>query len=42
MPELPEVETVRRTLTKWCKDKMILDVDFKYYKVLEDIDKDVY
>ena len=26
MPELPEVETVRKTLTRWSKDKIIKDV----------------
>lgn len=37
MPELPEVETVRRTLLNWCKGKVIKDVEIFYYKVLEDI-----
>lgn len=38
MPELPEVETVRRTLIKWCKGKCIKDVYLHYPKVLENID----
>lgn len=38
MPELPEVETVRRTLVSWCKDKVIRDVEIFYNKVLEDVD----
>jgi formamidopyrimidine-DNA glycosylase len=37
MPELPEVETVRRTLVSWCKNKKILDVELFYPKVLENI-----
>ena len=28
MPELPEVETVRRVLVKWVKDRVIKDVKF--------------
>ena len=42
MPELPEVETVRRTLVEWCKGKKILDVNIHYLKVLEDIDFDIF
>ena len=42
MPELPEVETVRRTLVNWCKGKKILDVNIHYLKVLEDIDFDIF
>ena len=37
MPELPEVETVRKTLISWSKDKVIKDVYLHYDKVLEDI-----
>ena len=29
MPELPEVETVRRVLFKWVKDRVIKDVKFR-------------
>lgn len=38
MPELPEVETIKRTLINWCKGKTIKDVEIKYEKVLENID----
>jgi formamidopyrimidine-DNA glycosylase len=38
MPELPEVETVRKTLTRWSKDKIIKDVIIHYKNVLENID----
>lgn len=38
MPELPEVETVRRTLLSWCKGRKILDIDIHYHKVLEGIE----
>lgn len=40
MPELPEVETVRRTLVDWCKGKMITDANIFYNKVLIGIDFD--
>lgn len=42
MPELPEVETVRKTLTNWCKGKKILNVNMYYSKVLEDINYDEF
>ncbi len=37
MPELPEVETVRRTLVLWCKGQRIKDVNIVYNKVLDGI-----
>ena len=37
MPELPEVETVRRTLVSWSKNRVIKDVIIHYNNVLEDI-----
>ena len=37
MPELPEVETVRKTLLKWCENRVIKDVIIHYNNVLEDI-----
>ena len=37
MPELPEVETVRRTLVNWSQNKVIKDVVIHYNNVLEDI-----
>lgn len=42
MPELPEVETVRKTLINWCKDKVINDVDIYYKNVLTGIDFDTF
>ncbi len=42
MPELPEVETVRRTLETKIIDKTIKNVDVYYDKMLEDIDKDTF
>ena len=42
MPELPEVETVRRTLISWCKGKKILDVNIHYFNVLDGIDFDIF
>ena len=41
MPELPEVETVRRVLEKWVKDRVIKDVKF-YYHSLIDIDENEF
>ena len=38
MPELPEVETVRKTLEKWCLGKTILNVEMHYSKVLDNVD----
>ena len=38
MPELPEVETVRRTLLDWCKNKVIRDSEIFYKNVLSDMD----
>lgn len=38
MPELPEVETVKRTLISWCKGKVIKDVTLFYPRVLQNID----
>lgn len=38
MPELPEVETVRKTLESWCLNKTISDVELHYPRVLEDLD----
>lgn len=40
MPELPEVETVRKTLLDWCKNKTIKDVDLFYKNVLSNIEFD--
>ncbi len=40
MPELPEVETVRRTLVNWCVNQTIQDVNIFYDKVLQGIDFD--
>jgi formamidopyrimidine-DNA glycosylase len=37
MPELPEVETVRRTLIDWCKNKTIRNVELFYKNVLSNI-----
>ncbi len=39
MPELPEVETVRKVLEKWVIDKTITDVEFFYNGVLDGINK---
>jgi formamidopyrimidine-DNA glycosylase len=38
MPELPEVETVRKTLIDWCKNKTIKNVDLFYKNVLSNIE----
>ncbi len=38
MPELPEVETVRRVLELWVKNKRISDTHLYYSRVLEDIE----
>lgn len=38
MPELPEVETVRKTLVEWCKESIIKDVKLFYPKILKDIE----
>lgn len=37
MPELPEVETVRRTLVGWSSGKTIKEVKIHYNNVLEDV-----
>ena len=37
MPELPEVETVRRTLVKWCQGKTVKNVYLHYPNVLENV-----
>lgn len=37
MPELPEVETVRKTLINWCNGRVIKNVYIHYNNVLEDI-----
>ncbi len=42
MPELPEVETVRRTLVSWSKNRVIKDVIIHYNNVLEDITFDEF
>ena len=42
MPELPEVETVRRTLVNWSQNKVIKDVIIHYNNVLEDITFDEF
>ena len=42
MPELPEVETVRKTLVDWCRGKKINDVYLHYSKVLENVDFDSF
>lgn len=39
MPELPEVETVRRVLNLWCKDQIIKKVHVYYNRVLENSDE---
>ena len=40
MPELPEVETVKRTLLKQIKDKKILSVNLRMNKLIEtDLDE---
>lgn len=36
MPELPEVETVKRTLEKFILNKKIKDVDIIYPRIIED------
>ncbi len=40
MPELPEVETVKRTLEEFLIGKTIIDVDVKYSKIIRDISID--
>ena len=42
MPELPEVETVRKSLEKWCAGKSIKDIDIFYPRVLENIGFDEF
>ncbi len=37
MPELPEVETVKRTLQEFLIGKQILDIEIKYDKIIRDI-----
>ena len=39
MPELPEVETVRRVLSLWCKDQKINKVHVYYSSILENSDE---
>ena len=39
MPELPEVETVRRVLNLWCKDQVIKKIHVYYPRVLENSDE---
>lgn len=39
MPELPEVETVRKVLSLWCKDQIIKQVYVYYPRVLENSDE---
>ena len=36
MPELPEVETVRRTLKNFVLNKRIISIDIMYPKIIED------
>ena len=36
MPELPEVETVRRTLKNFVLNKRIISIDVIYPKIIED------
>ena len=42
MPELPEVETVRRTLETKIIDEEIIDVDIFYLPVVENVDSDLF
>lgn len=42
MPELPEVETVRKILNKWLIDKTIIAVDFFYDDVLSNMGIDEF
>ena len=42
MPELPEVETVRRVLEKWVENKVIKDVKFLYPSIVEEYDEDAF
>ena len=37
MPELPEVETVVRSLEKRIKNKKIKDIDIRYKKIINEI-----
>ena len=42
MPELPEVETVRRVLDKWVKGKVIKDVKFIHPNTVEKYSEDEF
>lgn len=42
MPELPEVETVRKTLERQILNKTITDVEVYYEKMLENCDKETF
>ena len=42
MPELPEVETVRRVLRKWVNGKVIKDVLFLYHSLIDGISEEEF
>ena len=42
MPELPEVETVRRVLDKWVDGRVIKDVKFIYPNTVEEYDENEF